>query len=403
MLPKENFVLILGAGITGLSAINYLKGKKNFKVFDTRNIHELPLDFVNDESIKTNLISLKDIKFELIEYVICSPGFDYDHEIIQLLKKNNISIKSDIEIFVEENNSKKILVSGTNGKTTVSLLLERIISLSGLDSFAIGNLGKPVLDYISLEKDYFIIEVSSFHLQISNNLDADIGILLNISHDHLDRHKSFENYVNIKNSLFGKCKVSIGNKNDKNIKRGLTSYFEGSEKIDEANLNAVSKVLEKIDLNCSQEELKKFSFKPNHRMELFHEDKLGRKFINDSKATNCGATISAIKSLKNEKIVIICGGQGKGADFSELTSEIDKKCEAVIIYGEDKKQIGSKVKTCNKYYVNNLKEAILKALNLSKPKFTILFSPACASFDMFNNFEERGEEFKRLILNEGNT
>jgi UDP-N-acetylmuramoylalanine--D-glutamate ligase len=99
----------------------------------------------------------------------------------------------------------------------------------------------------------------------------------------------------------------------------------------------------------------------------------------------------------------MCGGQGKGADFSELTNEIDKKCEAVIIYGEDKKQIGSKVKICSKYYVNNLKEAILKALNLSKPKFTILFSPACASFDMFNNFEERGEEFKRLILNEGNT
>ena len=87
--------------------------------------------------------------------------------------------------------------------------MERIISLSGLDSYAIGNLGRPVLDYIELEKDYFIIEVSSFHLQISNNLNADIGILLNISHDHLDRHKSFENYVNIKNSLFEKCKVSI--------------------------------------------------------------------------------------------------------------------------------------------------------------------------------------------------
>ena len=87
MLPKENFVLILGAGITGLSAINYLKGKKNYKIFDTRNIHKLPLDFINNESFKNNLIALKDLKFELIEYVICSPGFDYDHEIIQLLKK----------------------------------------------------------------------------------------------------------------------------------------------------------------------------------------------------------------------------------------------------------------------------------------------------------------------------
>ena len=137
MFPKENFVLILGAGITGLSAINYLKGKKNFKIFDTRNIHKLPKDFINDESIKTNLISLKDLKFELIEYVICSPGFDYDHEIIKLLKKNNISIKSDIEIFVEENNSKKILVSGTNGKTTIVDLLYNLFHLPSKKSLVL--------------------------------------------------------------------------------------------------------------------------------------------------------------------------------------------------------------------------------------------------------------------------
>ena len=403
MQAKRKFVLILGAGQTGLSAINYLN-KKNFKIFDTRNFNNLPENIKNNPLIEENLISEDSINIKLIDYVICSPGFDLTHQLIKKLNEQNISIKSDIEVFIENTDSKIILVTGTNGKTTVSLLLEKFISLKGLSSKAIGNIGNPVLNFVDTHKDYFVIEVSSFHLDISDNLKSDLSILLNISEDHLDRHKSFENYKDIKNSIFNNSKISIGNKDDENIKKGLTEYFNGDTNIDTTNLNAVKVVLDNIGINFSFEELEKHKFKPEHRMEIFYKDKLNRVFINDSKATNCGATLAAINSLKGEKkIFLICGGQSKGADFSKLAEEIKKNCYGVIIYGEDKNLIFDELSDFNKLTTDSFEEAISLCLKVSKPDSKVLFSPACASFDMFKNFEDRGNKFKELILNERNS
>ena len=246
--------------------------------------------------ISKNLILENELDFKLISYAICSPGFDLSHGLVKKLLKNKIDIKSDIEIFLENNNSDVILVSGTNGKTTVSLLLEKFISLKGLSVKAIGNLGRPVLDYVNFDKDYFVIEISSFHLEISNNLKSKLSLLLNISVDHLDRHETFENYIKIKNSIFNNSQISIGNKEDINIKKGLTDYFEGDSDIDIQNLNAVQKALDHLSINYSFKELEGKKFKPNHRMEEFYRDNLDRIFFNDSKATNCGATIAAINS-----------------------------------------------------------------------------------------------------------
>ena len=171
MQTKRKFVLILGAGQTGLSAINYLN-EKNFKIFDTRNFNNLPENIKNNPLIEENLISEDSINIKLIDYVICSPGFDLTHQLIKKLNEQNISIKSDIEVFIENTDSKIILVTGTNGKTTVSLLLEKFISLKGFSSKAIGNIGNPVLNFVDTHKDYFVIEVSSFHLDISDNLSS---------------------------------------------------------------------------------------------------------------------------------------------------------------------------------------------------------------------------------------
>ena len=255
MHSEEKYVLILGAGQTGLSATNFLK-TKNFKIFDTRNFIDLPENIKNNFQIKENLISEDGINIKLIDYVICSPGFDLSHQIIKKLKDKNIRIKSDIEVFIENNDSKTILVSGTNGKTTVSLLLEKFISLKGYSSKAIGNIGRPALDYVHIKKDYFVIEVSSFHLEISDNLKSDLSILLNISEDHLDRHKTFDNYKNIKNSIFNNSKISIGNKDDENIRKDLTNYFDGNINLDIANLNAVKATLDNIGINYSLRSLK---------------------------------------------------------------------------------------------------------------------------------------------------
>ena len=402
MLFTKEYVLILGAGQTGISAAKFLK-KNNFKIFDTRKLKELSLEIQKNKLISKNLILENELDFKLISYAICSPGFDLSHGLVQKLLKNKIDIKSDIEIFLENNNSDVILVSGTNGKTTVSLLLEKFISLKGLSVKAIGNLGRPVLDYVNYDKDYFVIEISSFHLEISNNLKSKLSLLLNISVDHLDRHETFENYIKIKNSIFNNSQISIGNKEDINIKKGLTDYFEGDSDIDIQNLNAVQKALDHLSIHYSFKELEDKKFKPNHRMEEFYRDNLDRIFFNDSKATNCGATIAAINSLKGKKkIFLICGGQGKGADFSTLAKEIKKYCAGVVIFGEDKKLIESKLVNFNKYLADSLEDAVTKCLKLSQPNSFILFSPACASFDMFKNFEERGEKFKKLIIDERN-
>lgn len=402
MPSNKKYVLILGAGKTGLSAAIFLK-KNNFKIFDTREIKDLLPEIKKNDFILKNLIFEKEIDFELIDYAICSPGFDLSHSLVKKLLKNNITVKSDIEVFIENNDSKIILVSGTNGKTTVSLLLEKFISQKGLTSKAIGNLGNPVLEYVNECKDYFVIEVSSFHLDISKTLKSELSLLLNISVDHLDRHKTFDNYVRIKNSIFNNCKISIGNKDDKNISRGLSDYFESDQDIDIQNLKAVKKTLDNLGLNYSFKELEEKKFKPKHRMEEFYKDEFNRIYFNDSKATNCGATIAAINSLKGKtKIYLICGGQGKGADFSELAEKIKKYCSGVVIFGEDKEKIEKKLDNFNKYLANSFEEAISTCLKISEPCSSILFSPACASFDMFKNFEERGERFKKIIIDERN-
>ena len=139
-------------------------------------------------------------------------------------------------------------------------------------------------------------------------------------------------------------------------------------------------------------------------MEFFYKDKLNRIFINDSKATNCGATLAAINSIKgDEKIFLICGGQSKGADFSRLAQEIKKNCYGVIIYGEDKNLIIDELSDFNKLTADSFEEVISLCLKVSKPDTKVLFSPACASFDMFKNFEDRGNKFKQFILNERNS
>ena len=145
---SEKYVLILGAGKTGLSSAIFLK-KNNFKIFDTRKIKDLLPEIKKNDFILKNLVLEKEIDFKLVDYAICSPGFDLSHSLVKKLLKNKVTIKSDIEVFIENNDSKIILVSGTNGKTTVSLLLEKFISQKGLTSKAIGNLGNPVLEYVN--------------------------------------------------------------------------------------------------------------------------------------------------------------------------------------------------------------------------------------------------------------
>ena len=404
MTSKEDFVLVLGAGLTGQSVGRYLGDKKYFFFFDSRKQADLPKNFLVNKNFISKLLEEKNIEYQNISEIVCSPGFDKEHLILKKAKEYKIPITSDIEIFTKNDNSKKIIITGTNGKTTVSSMIEHVLNENGFLAKAIGNIGTPVLDYIDKGLDYSILEVSSFQIESSGYLESDIAVVLNISADHLDKHHSFAEYVDLKNSIFKKAQKTIGSRSGNFISNNLDMYFEDRDiEIDDKNFNAVKAVIDSLKLSIDLEKSLKNFKKPAHRFEIFFKDSLGKLFINDSKATNIGASIEAINTaIKFGKINVLCGGDGKGTNFSDFSSFLNKNCKNIILFGKDKDLIKKNIAKDKCFLIDDFKGAVLKAKELSSPNEVVLLSPACASFDEFSNYEERGNFFKKIILDEKN-
>ena len=395
-------VLILGTGITGQSVGRFLKNKSKFNFFDSRDKENLPAEFIRNKEFLKKLKTYKDIDLKDYSRVICSPGFDINHPIFKEIIKKSIPLETDIEIFTREHNSKKILITGTNGTSSVCSMLEQILNKNGFKAKAIGNIGLPVLDYIEESLSFSLIEVSSFHLEISNNLKCDIAAILNITEDHLDYHKSFKNYLKTKNSIFTKAKIKIGNEINKNDIFNADIFFSSKNLgIEEQNLNAVDTILTSLNLNINLENFLGNYLKLDHRFEIFHQDKKGRTYINDSKATNIGAAKEAVESAKKfGEVNILCGGRGKGVDFNKFSNFLSENCKNIIVYGEDRNLIKSNVHKEKLYEAKDLKEALKIAERVALIDEVILLSPACSSLDAFSSFHERGDAFKKMVLNE---
>ena len=395
-------VLILGTGLTGQSAGRYLKNKLDFSFFDSRDKENLPEGFSKNKEFLERLKSYEEIDLKDYSRVICSPGFDINHQIYKDIKRKKIPIETDIEIFSKKHNSKIILITGTNGKSSVCSMLEKALTENGFKAKAIGNIGLPVLDYIKESLDFSLIEVSSFHLKISDKLKCDVAIILNITEDHLDYHESFEDYFKIKNSIFNNAKIKIANEANKVRISNADVFFNSNDlDIDEQNLNAIEAILVALNLGINfRESLTTYS-KLEHRFENFHQDEKGRIFINDSKATNIGAAVEAVKTAKKlGEVCILSGGRGKGANFNEFSNFLSENCKNIILFGEDKNLIKKNINKKKLFEVDTLKEAVLVAKKITLSNEVILFSPACSSFDAFSNFEERGDAFKKIVLNE---
>mgnify|MGYP001282738751 FL=1 len=395
-------VLILGTGITGQSVGRFLKNKSKFNFFDSRERENLPAEFIRNKEFLKKLKTYKDIDLKDYSRVICSPGFDIKHPIYKEIIKKSIPLETDIEIFTREHNSKKILITGTNGKSSVCSMLEQILNKNGFKAKAIGNIGLPVLDYIEESLSFSLIEVSSFHLEISNNLKCDIAAILNITEDHLDYHKSFKNYLKTKNSIFTKAKIKIGNEINKNDIFNADIFFSSKNLgIEEQNLNAVDAILTSLNLNINLENFFENYLKLEHRFEIFHQDKKGRTYINDSKATNIGAAKEAVESAKKfGEVNILCGGRGKGVDFNKFSNFLSNNCKNIIVYGEDRNLIKSNIHKEKLYEAKDLREALKIAERVALVDEVILLSPACSSLDAFSSYYERGDTFKKMVLNE---
>ena len=416
--------------MTGQSILNYLSKKYN-EIYLIEDWKENPsLREIGRFGIKVHVNpQINSELFSKVSDVYCSPGIPIQHKALSLASKHKISISSDIEEFLKINKSIKILITGTNGKTSTCQILETLLRsvFSDLKIVSIGNIGKPVLNYIDNDIDVSIIEVSSFQLELLNEVEFDIGLLLNIEEDHLDKHSDIEDYRNVKNSVLKNADINISY-NDRNLfsktflnyktiilpnELAESSIFNDWPSHDIENLKASVAVLEALEerfrksslgninlfaeLEKAFDQFKKFP----HRFE--HLEMVGGvNFINDSKATNLDATLKAIRAAnESEKIgdiYLICGGDLKGQEIASKELQEIKSLKKVFIFGKDKELIFNTLKQyAHCMIVQDLKQALIEAVKFSKDDDCVLFSPACSSLDMFKDYKDRGETFKRLI------
>ncbi|MBI3590366.1 MAG: UDP-N-acetylmuramoyl-L-alanine--D-glutamate ligase [Candidatus Melainabacteria bacterium] len=454
---KKKTVLVLGAGRTGIASANFLldKAKKVLLSESKEQTSELQHKIQNLtlQGVEIEFKKNSDGFINKADLVIISPGISPHSDIVKKINLLKTEIISDIELAKSFTKIPIIAVTGTNGKTTTTSLITHLINNSGKKAVSCGNIGKPLIEIINENKnapDYYVLEISSFQIYYSPTLSCKIAVCLNITPDHLDWHGDFNHYFQTKEKLFlqqDKDSWAILNYNDdllRNIKTISNKFYFSSSLSDKAAINpfshfayledeylrvkegnknyqiinknelrilgshnienalasiAVSKI---INLNNNDLQLGLKSFEGvEHRLEYARSFK-GKDFYNDSKATNPEATVKAIEALgqkTGKKITLILGGRDKKTNLNEMLNAIKKHISEVILFGEAKERFKQELDK-NNYkevtIVNDLNEAV--ALSLKSKTDIVLFSPACASFDMFKNYEERGKIFKELVF-----
>ena len=425
--------LIIGLGVTGLSCADFYH-KKNipFKIFDTRSksFHTKKNNDTRLEGYSIVYEKYDSDYLDNVEQVIISPGLDRSNVIFREIKKRNISISTDIDIFKEYSNTPIISITGTNGKTTVVTMLEHVLKSMRLKSVACGNNGIPPLSIIDQKYDFIILELSSYQLEYMNNFTSYIGLITNIDYDHIERHKSMSDYFNIKLKIFGNVKHSLINnklfsqlnlndirsfglteyskiqingaiKNDLSYSENKLSYkdqvlnFKGLHNLE--NILSVLSVTNILHLNFLEvfKYIKNFHYLP-HRIELIKSYN-NINWYNDSKSTNCASTLAALQYV-DEKIILILGGSHKNMNYIALKDMLLRKVKLIIFIGENKnyikEQLDIKIKTIE---AQNMKDVVEIAKNNVIPYDNVLLSPASPSFDMFDNYVDRGNAFKKAV------
>ncbi|MCF6807738.1 UDP-N-acetylmuramoyl-L-alanine--D-glutamate ligase [Thiotrichales bacterium 19S9-12] len=432
-------ILILGLGISAISTIKFLK--KNY---------QLQL-IIYDESTspkgKTpNKEQLKHIiDTNHFDLVIASPGFDLRAPRFQPLQALSCPIICDIELFSSLTDKPIIAITGSNGKSTVTTLVTDLLNALEVKAAKGGNIGIGVFDIFEENVDVFVIEISSFQLELLEKFSADIGILTNISEDHLDRYDSFKAYQQTKLQLAPHSKCFICNDEvtsfirHENLKSLSINQLETSKPFSIFNgyltykntpiismneiplkgkhnwFNLILSLMA-VNLFINPEKSKKhitqqyiinsitkslINFKPlPSRCEIVTtiNDII---WIDDSKGTNPGATQAAIAGLchnnTNQNCLLILGGDSKNSDFTLLQPQIDQHAKAIFLFGRDRKQIKQQIAHPHIYTEEYLDKLLPNIIKIAKPHDIVLFSPACASFDQFDNYLKRGQYFKKLV------
>lgn len=435
MLENKN-ILIMGFGVTGKTALKFLKEFPcKIYVYDS-NQDLQKLNFEED------FIIFKDEDLDDIDLIVKSPGIYPFHELLEKAREKNIEIISDIELSYRNLKTNNVLaVTGTNGKTTTTTILGDILRRVA-KTFVVGNIGRGILEITKEAKaeDYVVIEASSFQLENTIDFKPHIAVLTYVTSDHLDWHKTRQNYVNAKFKIFknqDENDFAILNYEDKELaeKYNLKAekYYFSMEKISEKGAyvhegkiyftdgDKTEEILDVKDikipgdhnvrnimaaiiacklLNIDLDIIKKsiISFTGvEHRIEFVREvDEV--KYYNDSKGTNPDSTEVAVAAMDGD-VVLIAGGYDKGADFDNLIEKSKDKLKTAILFGQTAEKISE---SCKKhgvefYITEDLKKAVELAKKLAVKGDDVLLSPACASWDMYKSYEVRGQHFKELV------
>ena len=398
--------LIVGKGISGTSAGELLK-RKNWKVYfyDDKDPQPVP---------------------EKVDLVVKSPGVPPNHPLIKKFKKTT-EVVGEVELAYRFSKGKIVGITGTNGKSTTCALIHHVLKSSGFDAFIGGNYGIPFSSFAekTSENSIIVLELSSYQIEDLSDFTCEIGVIINVSQDHLDRYASFEEYANSKFKIRKHCKTlvvnqnlkekvnadfcfSVGSKGCKFWCDGETIYVDDKPvvKVDSLPLKGVHNlenylsslaVLSLLGVKVEDivEGFATFAGLP-HRMERVGVVK-GVEFINDSKATNLDSMVKAVLSFE-KPVILICGGVRKGIDFNPALKDLKGRIKTCFSIGESRdyfKNLFSKiteVKSCS-----SLEEAVRSAFRVAEPGDCVLFSPGCASFDMFKNYAERGNAFKEIV------
>ncbi len=414
-------ILIYGLGKSGISSFKFLKKKNQVFLFDDNNKIKLNNDY------QKKLISLKQIKKNKFDSIILSPGIDDKKcKLKKFLKKNSKIIYTDLDIFNSFYNNICITITGTNGKSTTCQLLYKVLKKQKYDVRLAGNIGIPILSIKNIKKNtIFVIEASSYQLDYSKLFKSKYAAILNISPDHLERHKTISNYISAKFKLIkrqNKKSIAFINKYNKHIKKKIrkisykskiikvetklkknfinqlnNEYFSSVSNIE--NLSFVIEIAKKLNVKKSNliDVVKKFKGL-NYRQQVIFKKK-DISIINDSKSTSYSSSIEMLKKQNN--IYWLIGGIPKKGDSFNLSQNNYLNIKGYI-FGYHQKKFSSDLKDkINLKKFSNLSKALselfkdVKKDNSSKK--TILFSPAAASFDNFKNFEDRGQYFNKLI------
>jgi UDP-N-acetylmuramoylalanine--D-glutamate ligase len=430
-------------------------GKALVRVLTALGAEVLVSDRQTLEKLQPALEELKDLKFELEagghseriyrskDIVVISPGVPINLPILKEAKAAGVPVYSEVELAYRICPAPIIAVTGTNGKSTTTSLIYHFLKAGGKDAILAGNIGIPLIAeiYQAKSSDWVVAEVSSFQLEAVEEFKPHIGLFLNITLDHMDRHKDFDEYLNMKIKLFSRQTsedYAILSADDALVKtkvKGLqakTYYFslnftpEASAymqddrlilefeeqkcafKLDELPFqgehnfkNLLAAMLAAHFAGVSIEDMRRGirDFTPlHHRMELV-EIVGGVKYIDDSKGTNPDAVIAALQSY-SQPVILIAGGKDKGMDFAPLAQVIAKKVKSLVLIGESAPKIAQAVAAYNFHevvFAADFKTAVRQAALKAQPAEVVLLSPACASFDMFNSAEERGDIFKALV------